>query len=176
MKTAICIGHNSKNKGAFSLYLNQNEYDYNTRIANLVSKQLPNTIEVFNRYQDTGYNKEIENLSKRVNRSKFDLVMELHFNAAIPQANGCEALYFHKSKLGKQYAESFCNAVNKEYKTVNRGSKPLFSDVNRGFGFVQKINTPAIILEPFFGSNLEAQLFINAQRYADTIVKWINCL
>src|SRR5690606_9768909 len=175
MKVAICIGHNSKNKGAFSLYLNQTEFDYNTRIANIVKQQLPN-VELFNRYNAWGYTKEIENLAARVNRKDFDLVVELHFNAAVPSAEGYEALYYHKSTKGNKYAESFCEAIGNEYGGINRGTKPLSQDTDRGFLFVQKMKAPAIILEPFFGSNKEATKFINAQRYADTLAKWIKCL
>jgi len=160
MKVAICIGHNSRNKGAFSLYLNQSEFDYNTRIANLVKQQID--VEIFNRYKTTGYTKEIENLALRVNRKEFDLVVELHFNAAAPTAEGYEALYFHTSTKGKEYAKSFCNAIGNEFGGVNRGAKPLSKDTDRGFLFVQKMNAPALILEPFFGSNKEATKFINA--------------
>lgn len=176
MKVAICIGHNSRNKGAFSLYLNQSEFDYNTRIAKLVKDEMPDCIEVFNRFYENSYSREIENLAKRVNLNEFDLVVELHFNAAVPSARGCEALYYHNSILGKKYADSFCEAITYEYFSENRGSKPLSLETDRGFLFVQKMKAPAIILEPFFGSNSEAKNFINAQRYADTIVKWLKCL
>lgn len=174
MKVAICIGHNSRHKGAFSLYLNATEFDYNTRIARLVKGQLNDHVEVFNRYYAWGYNKEIQNLADRVNRKVFDLVVELHFNAAAPSAEGYEALYFHTSKKGKEYAKSFCEAMGNEYGGINRGAKPLSKDTDRGFLFVQKMKAPAIILEPFFGSNKEATKFINAQRYADTLVSWLK--
>ena len=44
MKIALTIGHNSKSQGLFSKYLNSTEFEYNTRVANLVKSELPNSI------------------------------------------------------------------------------------------------------------------------------------
>lgn len=175
MKVAICVGHNHKQKGAFSKRLNQSEYDYNNRVAKLVQEKIPNS-EIFNRKYLGGYNTEMEDLAKRVNAKDFDLAIELHFNSLNEQSNGCEALYFHKSVKAKKHAESFCETIVMEYGIKNRGIKALSNSNQNGFGFVKKINAPAIVLEPFFGSNIEANNFINVQRYADTIVRWIECI
>ncbi|OBQ56091.1 N-acetylmuramoyl-L-alanine amidase [Tamlana sp. s12] len=176
MKIAICIGHNKINKGAFSLYLNDSEFDYNTRVANYVKDYFGDSLDVYNRIKSSGYKEEISNLAERVNKVDYDLVMELHFNAAIPQAKGVEALYFYSSRKGKRFAKGFCEAVKMEYGSSSRGAKPLRKDSDRGFGFVQKIKAPAIILEPFFGSNVEAKKFMDAKRYANTLINWINCI
>ena len=38
MKIAICVGHNSRSKGAFSKFLNQTEFDYNKRVAEILKE------------------------------------------------------------------------------------------------------------------------------------------
>ena len=174
MRIALCIGHNSIAQGAHSPFLGTTEYLFNTRVAALVQEKLPG-VEIFTRKWQNSYTKEITELAERVNSKKFDLAVELHFNSSITGANGVEALYFHKSKTGLLMAESFCETIVMEYGSKDRGAKPLSSTTQNGFGFVQKMKAPAIILEPFFGSNSEAQNFINIERYANAIVSWINC-
>lgn len=176
MKVAIVIGHNSRGQGKFSKFLNATEYEYNTRVANIIKDELGKDATVFNRRQNNGYNAEITELAKRVNSQHFDLAIELHFNAFNEKANGCEALYFHKSLIGKEYAASFCKAIHDEYGAINRGAKFLNSESQNGYGFLQKMKAPALILEPFFGDHPEAEKFINVHRYACVIVEWIKTL
>lgn len=176
MKIAICIGHNNRAQGMFSKRLNATEYEFNTRVANIIKDEIGKDATVFNRRQNSGYNAEITELANRVNSQKFDLAIELHFNAFNEKANGCEALYFHKSIKGKEYAESFCKVISNEYGSINRGAKPLSLVSQNGYGFVQKMKAPSLILEPFFGDHPEAEKFINVQRYACAVVEWINNL
>lgn len=151
------------------------EYLFNTRVASLVQEKLKD-VYVFTRKWQNSYTKEITELANRVNKEQFDLVVELHFNSSITGANGVEALYFHKSKQGSMIAENYCEAIVMEYGSKNRGAKPLSASNQNGFGFVQKMKAPAIILEPFFGSHKEALEFNNVERYANTMVKWLECL
>ncbi|MCB0460341.1 MAG: N-acetylmuramoyl-L-alanine amidase [Flavobacteriaceae bacterium] len=174
MKIALCIGHNSIAQGAKSPFLGTTEYLFNNRVAILVQQKLEG-VEIFTRKWQNSYVKEITELSNRVNQKSFDLAFELHFNSSMTGANGVEALYFHKSTKGKSLAESFCETIEMEYSSKNRGAKPLSGTNQNGFGFVQKMKAPAIILEPFFGSHKEALDYINVERYANAIVKWLQC-
>lgn len=174
MKIAICVGHNSRNKGAFSKYLNQTEFDYNKRVAEILKKISCNDVQIFYRKWQNGYNKEISELANKVNKHNFDLALELHFNSYNTIANGAEALYFHKSKIGLELATAFSQRISFIYDIENRGAKPLKNESQNGFGFVQKLKAPALILEPFFGDNKEAEKFINVQKYAETLNDWIG--
>lgn len=176
MKIAICIGHNSKSRGVFSRFLDATEFEYNHRVADLIRNMMCDDVDVYYRYRKNGYNTEISELANRVNKKDYDLAIELHFNAFNGKSNGCEALYFHKSAKGKEYAESFCKVIEDEYESINRGAKSLNSDNQNGFGFVQRIKAPALILEPFFGDHPEAEKFINVHRYSCTVVEWIKSL
>ena len=175
-KVAICIGHNKKHQGAVSLFLNSTEFAYNSRVAALIKKELGSKVDLYNRKFLGSYTKEMEDLSHRVNKENYTAVIELHFNSAVPSASGCEALYFNGSQAGKYFADTFCDAIVKEYGSRNRGAKPLSTDTNRGYGFVQKMKAPAVIVEPFFGSHIEALDFLNVKRYAETLTQWIECI
>lgn len=155
MKIAICIGHNEVNKGAFSLYIKQPEWDYYRAIA----ERMRDVADIYYRQYVGSYNQEISNLAKAVNKQNYDLVIELHFNAAVPSANGCEALYYKNSIKGRAAAKLYCEVIKTNYGSRNRGAKSLSKDTDRGFLFLQKMKAPAIIVEPFFGSNKEALEF-----------------
>ena len=174
MKIAICVGHNSRSKGAFSKFLNQTEFDYNKRVAGILKEISCHDIHIFYRKSQNSYNKEISELADQVNKHHFDLALELHFNSFNGIANGVEALYFHNSKVGLELATEFSKRISFVYDSLNRGAKPLTNDGQNGFGFVQKLKAPAIILEPFFGDNEEAIKFINVQKYAETLNDWIG--
>lgn len=152
MKIAFVIGHNSKRKGAYSKHLKMREFDFYSEVV----KHLDN-VEVFI-YDETisGYITRVKAMAKKLNAGNYDLVIELHFNSfSDAAANGCETLYFFKSKNGKYYASLFSEIVN-DYtgiKLRNGGLKALANRKDRGFASVYYPSAPAILIEPFFGSN-----------------------
>lgn len=173
MKIAICVGHNSRSKGAFSKYLNQTEFDFNKRVAEILKQISCNEVQIFYRKWQNSYNKEISELANQVNKQHFDLALEMHFNSFNGIANGVEALYFHKSKIGLELATAFSQRISFIYDIQNRGAKPLNNESQNGFGFVQKMKAPALILEPFFGDNKEALKFQDPSKYACSIKEWL---
>lgn len=80
----------------------------------------------------------------KINGGNYDLVMELHLNAADPRAKGTEGLY--KSSTGKKFAQK----VQTQLSTVffNRGTKQR-SDLY----ILNGTKPPAILLEIFFCTN-----------------------
>jgi len=151
MKIAIIIGHYKKSKGAFSPYLQLSEWDF----YNEVSKNL-NNVTIFHHDPNIkGYTSRIKATAKKLN--DFDIVIECHFNAATPKANGCETLYYFNSRKGKQYATIFSEIVNEAtgIKLRNNGLKALVNENDRGFQSVYRPKPPTILIEPFFGSNRE---------------------
>ena len=102
----------------------------------------------------------------------YDLVFELHFNAANTKAKGCEALYYHRNETARKICFAFCDKYTELTGAKNRGTKALNDANDRGFGFVYYQKPTAIILEPFFGDNTEdcnlfnIDLFIDAIKYS----------
>lgn len=82
----------------------------------------------------------------RINSGRYDLVIELHLNAASPGARGTEVLY--QSSIGKRYAQR----VQKQLTSVfhDRGIKQR-SDLY----ILNGTNPPAILLETFFCTSRE---------------------
>ncbi|WP_271782224.1 N-acetylmuramoyl-L-alanine amidase [Aquimarina algiphila] len=175
MKTAIIVGHTKRKQGAKSPYLSiPTEWRFNK----LVAQKLQDVATVF--YYDsynTGYTGMVKRMAKQINREKFDLVLELHFNASeSPQANGCEALYYFKNESAKALAGYFCELIEEELKIKNRGAKPLHGKSQRGFAAVYYPEATTLILEPFFGSNAYDCVRMNSLRAIDTYVQIIKNL
>ena len=79
-----------------------------------------------------------------INRNNYDLVIELHLNAASPSARGTEVLY--KSSAGKGFAEK----VQKQLSSVfqDRGIKE-----RTDLYILNGSKPPAILIETFFCTN-----------------------
>ena len=169
-KIAIVVGHHKFSKGAKSSHL-LSEYDLMSEVA----ENLKDVADVF--YHNPkigGYNSRQKAMGKKT--SKYKIVFELHYNAATPQANGCEALYYFSNNEGKAIAEEFCLLVNSKMGIKNRGAKALHSENQRGFGFVYNMKGTAIILEPFFGTSWKDVTLFDKKMYADLLRQFIKTL
>lgn len=152
MKIAVVVGHHKKSKGAYSKYFKMREFDFYSKVAELL-----NDVDVYFYDENiSGYVSRVKALAKELNKKQYDLVIELHFNSfSDPAANGCETLYYFKSKNGKYYARLFSEILNDftGIKLRNGGLKGLANRNDRGFHAVFQPTAPAILIEPFFGSN-----------------------
>lgn len=161
MKTAVVVGHHKLAKGANSSIWGT-EWDLMKRIAEGLECDTfihnPNIL---------GYNARQRAMAEKT--KFYEVVFELHFNAATPQANGCEALHWFSNKRGKAIAELFCDMVHNDMGIKNRGAKALHSKNQRGYGFLAFTHGTAIILEPFFGSNQQDCLKFNEQTYINLL-------
>ena len=152
MKIAFVIGHHKNSKGALSKHFGLREWDFYNKVIDELGD-----VSVF--YHDetiNGYTSRIKNTSNKINKVNFDLVIELHFNSAVHKSvNGCETLYYFRSKKGREYANKFSQVVTNEtgIKSRNGGLKSLTNRNDRGFASVYYTNAPTILIEPFFGSN-----------------------
>lgn len=153
-KVAVLVGHRQNVQGAYSPFLKQTEFEFNTQIA----KQLKDVADVFYR-PDTPNTIEVTRIKEvisQINSSDYDLVIELHFNASGNElAHGCEALYFHNNTKGKALADCFIDKMNELIGIKKRSSTPIYSKEQRGGTFILCNKATAILLEPFFGSNRE---------------------
>lgn len=153
MKVAFVIGHHEKDKGAYSPYLKVSEWDFYKEVISYI----PEASVFYHDSSISSYTERIKNTASKINKVDFDLVIELHFNAASESANGCETLYYYNSKKGAKYAKAFSRTVNDRtgIKLRNNGLKPLVNSKDRGFASVYYTTAPTILIEPFFGSNEE---------------------
>lgn len=174
IKVAVVVGHTSTgDKGAYSQYIGLSEYDYNLRVAKQLESLSNDSVE-YHVYTHTiqGYASRQATLADKLNPLKYDYVFELHFNASTPQANGTECLYYFNSSKGKLASQIISKQITQDFNTTLRGvegAKALVNSNDRGFGFVYKQKAVAVIIEPFFGSNEEANKFSDVNKYACTL-------
>ncbi|WP_322970321.1 N-acetylmuramoyl-L-alanine amidase [Faecalibacter sp. LW9] len=177
-KFALVIGHTkSKDKGAFSETLGLSEYDYNLMVAKELKALCPEMFDIYTHEVQDYYQRQ-KGLAYKVNQKNYDAVFELHFNAASPLANGTECCHYFNSKKGKAIAELISKEVSLYYKTTLRGvngAKALVNKQDRGYWFTYLPKAPAVIIEPFFGSNpSEAKLFKDVNLYAHVLYSAIK--
>lgn len=178
---ALCIGHSRKIKGrydggAYSPFLKQNERDFNLEVADIVARNLDRMGEdchVISDYAGNGYGLAMFDVAKKVQSIHASIAVELHFNSASPSANGHEWLYWHSSVTGKKLAQAFSDTFSDDFPGIkSRGLKAL-APGDRGAEFVKLTHCPAILVEPFFGSNENDCALITPTRVAESYAKAI---
>lgn len=179
MKVAVIVGHTiGADKGAYSAYLKKSEQPYNTEVANALKACAPNMYDVYTHKLQSYYERQ-KFIAGVLNKQNYDLVIELHFNAASPAANGTECLYYFSSTKGKKAAQTIAAGLAYTFDTTVRGDKgarALSNKDDRGYWFVYLPKAPAIIVEPFFGSNPEALKFADTSLYASELHNIISNL
>jgi len=91
-----------------------------------------------------------EALAQKVNETGADAAIELHFNAAGRSARGgTEMIHYPGSEGGEALAEQMQSRTVDALGLENRGL------ITRRWPFLKLTEMPAVIAEPFFGSNEE---------------------
>lgn len=170
---AIVIGHTKISPGACSPFGIDCEHKFNKEVASHLACIAD--IYEYDSY-NLGYTSMVKRNAAKLNKKNYKLVIELHYNAASPQANGTECLYYFANKKGKELSELFCKRFCEEFHTTNRGAKALVSNKDRGFAAVYYPKATTIMLEPFFGSNKGdvQKIKYNIKDYADMITNFIE--
>ncbi len=170
-KVAIIIGHRSKKQGAYSPFLLQTEYQFNKKVASYLLDiadvyERPNIPLVSEAFM-------INELVKEVNKTDYDLVISLHFNMfEDARAHGATALYYITNKFGKVIANEFVKVISEHFKIKQRELIPISSKKQRGGTLIVGLNAPAILLEPFFGSNeFDACQFHNKEEEYSKLIR-----
>lgn len=152
MKLAIVVGHNSKAQGAVRVTDQRTEYDWNSTLACLIQEHDPFGIRVFHRTTGGGYSQEIDRVYSEVDAWGADCSIELHFNSSgNSRVRGGETLSSGTSgslqlaNLVRKYASSALG--NKDRGVKIRGRH------ERGGRSLWQGRAPAVITEPYFGSN-----------------------
>ena len=182
---AISAGH-TKGTGALAVDGTQ-EYDYNSELADLTQvalEGLGHTCHILHREPSLSYGMAMSKLADEMKSLGAVASLELHFNAASPSAHGAEFLHWFGStngnRLARCIADQFAHALPYITMRGDRGVRSLwYHNYNeskaysgRGGGYVYKTPCPAVICEPFFGSNngdlqyCKAEIHKIAQAYA----------
>lgn len=151
---AICIGHSrSGDSGAVSTG-NVTEHTFNTDIGNRLEQFLDYPVELITHYEGSGYTTAQKWLGEYLKLKKATLAIELHFNSADTQkAQGFEYLHHQNSRRGEDLARCLIDAHRPRFAgALSRGLQPI-GPSGRGFEFLHRTPCPAVICEPFFGSN-----------------------
>lgn len=155
-KVAICVGHSrSGDKGAMSTG-GVSEWEYWQPIAYRIKEVLESLgikAMIVDVYDGGSYGASMSWLGKHLAEWGATQAVELHFNAAGSDATGFEYLYWGRSKAGRQLAKALHDQHANEFPNArSRGIKGK-SASDRGALFLRRTPCPAVICEPFFGSN-----------------------
>jgi N-acetylmuramoyl-L-alanine amidase len=174
-KVAILIGHRSKRKGAYSEWMDVFEYDYNKKVASYLTDiadiyERPNTYAVSEGYR-------IRQVVNKINKRRYDLVISLHFNSfKNSKAHGATALHYVTNVFTKNIGKHFIELCHQQFGSRERNLIPITSKNQRGGTFITGIKSPAILLEPFFGSSpAECVEFINAEEKYANLLRDLIC-
>lgn len=158
-RLGVVVGHNTKAMGAYAeAPLSESEFVFNTDVAEIMETLAPEfgiTVDVLFRTGGKGYTAEIDEVYGLADALGVDATMELHFNSAqSPLARGTEVL-----SSGSAGSLAFAKAMQDQLVALfgrtgasNRGVKVLGPN-DRGYRSVVAGRAPAILVEPFFGSN-----------------------
>jgi N-acetylmuramoyl-L-alanine amidase len=178
---AICIGHSRGDGGAASVD-GMSEWAYNSRLGKLIVADLRERgfdVMLVDKYAQAGYGRAMQYLAANLKSNEVDVAVELHFNAASnAKATGHEWLYWHASGMGRKLAQCLDRRMNETFPEHKRRGLVPIREEERGGGFLQKLSCPAVICEPFFGSNANdwklatAHTELLARVIADGIDDW----
>lgn len=157
---ALCCGHsrltgNGYAEGGAVSVGGVSEWAYNSdlapRIKHYLAREGVQSI-IYNRYEGSGYGSAMSWLANQLQEDEVTAAIELHFNSAGPSATGHEWLHYKTSSKGKALATSLDSVFDQAFPALK--SRGVFPPTNgRGEDFLKKTHCPAVIAEPFFGSN-----------------------
>ena len=177
-KIALIIGHNARSKGAFSMIVGS-EFSYWKNIAEKVKGEIPELVDIYERKPSTNYVTEMNEVLKELNKNDYKFCLELHFNSSSAiNAKGCECLVYHKNEQAKNLAIDLMARLQNDFKSTIRGNRGLIEVQDRntrgGYGICNSKDT-YILIEPFFGSNIdEALRFSIVKDVASLLVQFIK--
>lgn len=178
MKIAVCIGHSRTGDDGAESVTGVTEWDFNSELGSLLVRKLRDAnfdAELFDRYDGNGYTAAMRDAARQVKNYGASIAIELHFNAGGATAEGFEYLYYLSSTKGMKLAEELLDAQHEHFPQArNRGIKTPMD--GRGDGFLKYTHCPAVICEPFFGTNKsEWDLYSHSQdKLADSYVSGIT--
>jgi N-acetylmuramoyl-L-alanine amidase len=157
-KLALIVGHNSKAKGAVRVDTGESEYDFNRRVAGIAMEYARqnypglHVVKILRAPSDS-VGDEIRTAYARADALGVDATIELHFNShGSKSARGRETLY-SDTDAGLFLAIEIQMLTGAAFPELrDRGLKEVMSG-ERGWLSLTSGRAPAVIVEPFFGSN-----------------------
>lgn len=153
MKIAIVVGHNARRQGAVSID-GTSEFKYNSQLAELIEDHDPDAVKVFFRTFGGGYSRQIDRVCAAVDAWNADCLVALHFNGfARASPSGTLTLSSGSPKSLELAGHVHPNMVS-VMGLRDRGVE-VRRRHQRGGRILWNCRAPAILVEPFFGSNPE---------------------
>lgn len=164
---AICVGHSRGDGGAVSVG-GVNEWHYNKALGKLILADLRDRgfeAMLIDRYAQASYGRAMDLLAQSLRGYGVTVAVELHFNAAdTAKATGHEWLYWKTSVPGRALAQCQDRRMGEAFPQHKRRGLKAISNSDRGGMFLKKMHCPAVICEPFFGTNPDDWKLATEQR------------
>lgn len=155
LRVGIVIGHTPKAPGAVRVTDGEAEYPWNSRLAQEIRKYLVGAghqADIFHRRDGLAYGAQIREVYAATDRWGADVTVELHFNgAAAASATGTETLS-SGSAGSLRVAKSVQARMVAALGLRDRGIL-VRKRTDRGGESLHAGRAPAILTEPYFGSN-----------------------
>lgn len=133
------------------------EWVFNRPIGALVVadlKRAGHEAVLIDKYDGTGYSAAMSWLAGKIAGLQCDAAVELHFNSSDKaSAEGHEWLHWGASVKGKALALHLERAYSATFPGAKRRGLLARGSSDRGAEFLRGTHCPAVICEPFFGSN-----------------------
>lgn len=153
---AVLVGHSRGDGGAVSVG-GVSEWNFNRVVARHVKGALDDMgvdCVVIDQYQKTSYGRAMKALAKTLKEMSVTAAIELHFNDGPETATGHEWLHWATSAPGRKLAQCLNAQFTRDHDNLKqRGLVPISTATKRGGQFLVGTHCPAVICEPFFGSN-----------------------
>ncbi len=152
---ALCVGHSRQGDSGAASVDGTTEWDYNCDLAERIASKTRQDVRIYNTYGGKSYASSMRWLARKLKTDGVSFAVELHFNAASPSATGHEWLYWHSSEKGRLLARALRDSMEDSFPLfTSRGIKGRKKG-SRGAAFLRYTHCPAVIAEPFFGTNSE---------------------
>lgn len=153
-KLAIVVGHNHRAQGAVRITDGVSEFVWNSKLASMIAAHAPDQIKVFFRQHGAGYSREVDKVYAQLDAWGANASVELHFNGiGNPKVHGGMTLSSGTSgsmELAQHIQSHSVAALGvRDLGIKVRGRK------DRGGRSLHAGKAPAIMTEPFFGSNAD---------------------
>lgn len=150
-RIALVVGHNPASQGAVRATDKRTEYDWNGDLAAAIMAHAPAMYRVFRRPSGRGYSAEIRETYAAVDAWGASASIELHFNGGAASATGTETLSSgsaNSRKLAALIQPAMVVALGlRDRGILIRGKS------ERGGASLHAGRAPAVLIEPYFGSN-----------------------
>jgi N-acetylmuramoyl-L-alanine amidase len=150
-RIALVVGHNPASQGAVRATDGRTEYDWNGDLAAAIMANAPAMYRIFRRPSGKGYSAEIRETYAAVDAWGAAASIELHFNGGAASATGTETLTSGSSgsrRLAGWIQPAMVGALGlRDRGIIARGKS------DRGGASLHAGRAPAILIEPYFGSN-----------------------